>query len=153
MAISDTVAQRSACFPHRIGSVFVDENNRVVSIGYNGPSIGDINCSDVGYCVKIDGDPKTGKIKRCSGAHSEMNAIANCGNTTRLKNSTLYTTIFPCYDCMKILNNLGVRHIVYKKEYNRLVPGENGRTETEPEALELAKKRKIIVEKYREKRK
>lgn len=153
MAITDTVASRSACFPHQIGAVFVDDNHRVVSLGYSGPSVGDTNCSDVGYCVKVDGDPKTGKIKRCNGAHAEMNAIVNSGNTNRLSNSTLYSTVLPCYDCMKILNNLGVKRIVYKKEYQRLLDGGQWKTETEPEVWELAKKRKIKIEKYKEKTK
>ena len=133
--------------------MFVDEDHRIISIGYNGPSKGDINCSDIGICLKIDGDPKTGKIKRCSGAHAEMNAIVNCGNTMRLKNSTLYTSVFPCYDCMKMLNNAGVTRIVYEREYRRLIDGKKGKREIESEALELAKIRNIMVEKYRRKKK
>src|SRR3989304_37198 len=97
MGIAEVLAARSSCIPHKIGAVFVDERNRVLSLGYNGPSRGDINCSEKGYCIKIDGDPKTGKIKRCNGAHAEMNAIVNCGNTMRLKNSTLYSSLLPCY--------------------------------------------------------
>lgn len=153
MGIVEAVALRSACFHHRIGAVFVDQKNRVISLGYSGPSKGDLNCSDVGYCLKIDGDPETGKIKRCSGAHAEMNAIANAGDTTRLAGSTLYSSILPCYDCMKILNNLDVKRIVYSKEYRRLIDGKKGKKEVEPEALELTKLRNIMVDKYRRKKK
>ena len=143
------VSERSACKYYKIASVFVDENRRVVSVGYNGPSVGDYHCIEHG-CAKVDGDPITGEIKRCRGAHSEMNAIANSGDTTRLKKSTLYNSIFPCYDCMKILNNLGVKRIVYLEDYLRIVEGSGGKVKTaEPEAKELAIKRGIVFEKFR----
>lgn len=151
MTMAEAASKRSACiFPHyHVGAVFVDEDHRIISIGYSGPSRGDINCVEEGYCLKIDGVPKTKKIKRCNGAHAEINAIINCGDTNRLKGSTLYITLFPCYDCMKALNNAGVKRIVYARDYVRLLDGQLGAKETEPEAVELAKKRKIKLEKYR----
>lgn len=151
MRIAKQAGSRSSCIHYQIGAVFVDENHRIVSIGYNGPSAGDINCSEEGYCVKIDGEPPSWKIKRCNGAHAEMNAIVNSSDTQRLRNSTLYISVFPCYDCMKHLNNLGAKRIVYEKEYERLIPGQKGKKgekEIEPEALELANKRGIMIEKY-----
>lgn len=151
MSIVDSAASRSSCIYYKIGAVFVDEKNRIISIGYNGPSRGDINCNEEGYCLKIDGDPETNEVKRCNGAHAEMNAILNSGDTMRLDGSVLYTTVFPCYDCMKHLNNLGVKRIVYKKEYQRIIEGKKGEKEVEEEAIELAHKRGIIIEKYRNK--
>lgn len=149
MAIS--ASERTACKYHQAGAVFVDQNHRVISMGYNGPTTGDYHCIEVG-CAKIDGDPKTGKLKRCRGAHAEMNAIVNCLNPQVLKNSTLYTTLFPCYDCMKILNNAGIAEIVYKDEYLRYLTGGEAK-ETEDEAWELAKKRKIKIRRFDQKTK
>jgi len=154
MSVVDSAASRSACIydAYHIGAVFVDKKHRIVSIGYSGPSRGDINCNEEGYCLKIDGDPETGVIKRCNGAHAEMNAILNSGDTMRLDGSTLYSSVFPCYDCMKHLNNLGVERIVYQREYQRMVDGgKKGEKEIEPEALDLAHKRGIIIEKYKNK--
>jgi dCMP deaminase len=148
MSMVDQAVERSACIHHPTGSIFVDNDNHIIGFGYSGPSAGDFNCSEARYCLKVDGDPLTGEIKRCNGAHAEMNAIANSGNTQRLKNSTLYCTIYPCYDCMKMLNNIGVRRIVYKKEYRRIIDGGHGKEEREKEAVELAAKRGIIIEKY-----
>jgi len=149
MGIANQAASRAACIYCKIGAVFVDDHHRIISIGYNGPSVGDINCTEEGYCVKIDGDPKTGKLKRCNGAHAEMNAIVNSGDTIRLRGATLYTSVFPCYDCMKVLNNAGITRIVYEREYERLLDGgKYGEKEIEPEALELAKLRKIKIEKF-----
>lgn len=149
MMMVDQAVLRSACIHHPTGSIFVDDNHHIIGFGYSGPSAGDFNCSDAGYCLKVDGDPMTGEIKRCNGAHAEMNAIANSGNTLRLKGSTLYCTIYPCYDCMKMLNNIGVKRIVFKKEYRRIIDGKQGaKEEREQEAVDLAAKRGIIIEKY-----
>lgn len=152
MSIVDSAASRSACIYHPIGAVFVDDHHRIISIGYSGPSTGDFNCSEEGFCLKIDGDPETGQIVRCNGAHAEMNAVVNSGDTIRMRGSTLYSSVFPCYDCMKILNNLGVKRVVYQKEYQRIIPGgKKGEKEMEPEAIELAHRRGIIIEKYKPK--
>ena len=149
MEIALTAAKRTACIFHKIASVFVDSNHRIISIGYNGPSTGDQHCNEAG-CAKVHGDPETGKFHRCRGAHSEVNAIINAGDTKRLRNSTLFITTFPCYDCMKALNNLGVTRIVYYNEYVRILDGTGGKgRETEDEAWELASTRGMIVEKYK----
>lgn len=152
MQMAYTVSERTACVFHRAGSVFVDQNHRIISLGYNGPSTGDYNCNEVG-CAKVHGDPVTGEIRRCRGVHGEINAIINSGDTRRLRDSTLYITLFPCYDCMKALNNVGVRRIVYGEEYLRILDGSNGqKKQAEPESRELAQKRGIILEKYQPKK-
>jgi len=148
MEIALTSAKRTACIWHKIASVFVDKDHRIISIGYNGPSTGDYHCNEVG-CAKVHGNPETGEIRRCRGAHAEINAIINAGDTTRLKGATLYNSILPCYDCMKALNNLGVKRIVYYEVYKRVLDGEGGkRKEDGPEVLDLARRRSIIVEKF-----
>jgi dCMP deaminase len=149
MKIAVTAADRTACIFHKAASVFVDENHRIISIGYNGPTAGDYHCIEVG-CAKVHGDPETGEIRRCRGCHSEINAIINAGDTSKLKGSTLYITLFPCYDCMKALNNSGVKKIVYLHEYMRIIDGSDGTKKVaEPEARELAHRRGIILEKFR----
>lgn len=149
MRIALTAANRTACIVVKAASVFVDDNNRIISIGYNGPSVGDYHGIEVG-CAKIHGDPITGEIRRCRGVHSEINAIINAGDTRRLKGSTLYITVFPCYDCMKVLNNVGVKRIVYYHEYQRTKDGTEGKEKhAEPEAIDLAVRRGIICEQFR----
>ncbi len=143
------VAKRAACKFHETGVVFVDKNKRIISLGYNGPTEGDDHCLEVG-CAKVDGDPKTKKAKRCRGAHAEINGIINTQDTKRLRGSTMYAVLFPCYDCMKALNNAGVKEIVYYDEYERIqTGGEN--FEEEDEARELAEKRGMIIRQFRPK--
>ena len=152
MEIALTAAKRTACNFHKVASVFVDNNHKIISIGYNGPSTGDDHCNEVG-CAKVHGDPITGEFKRCRGVHSEINGIINSDDTRRLKGSTLYITVFPCYDCMKALNNIGVSRVVFYKEYLRILDGSDGTKKVaEPEAWELAEKRGIRLDKYKAKK-
>lgn len=146
MNLALLVAKRSACKFHEIGAVFVDSNKRIISMGYNGPSEGDYH-GIVDGCAKVDGDPVTGKLKRCRGAHAEINGIINAQDTTRLRGATIYSAFFPCYDCMKALNNAGIKEIVYNDVYRRIQTG-GEKFEEETEAQELAEKRGIKVRKY-----
>ncbi|HAM88612.1 MAG: ComE operon protein 2 [Candidatus Falkowbacteria bacterium GW2011_GWC2_38_22] len=146
MNLSIISSKRTACKFHETGAVFVDKDKRILSIGYNGPTAGDYHCIDHG-CAKVDGDPVTKKLRRCRGAHAEINGIINCQDAKRMKGATLYSVLFPCYDCMKALSNAGIAEIVYYKKYERIqTGGEN--FEEEDESLELAQKRNIIIRKY-----
>ena len=146
MNIAIVASERTACKIVITGCVFVDEHKRILSIGYNGPTEGDLHCLEAG-CAKIDGDPITKKLKRCRGAHAEINGITNCLNPKSLRGSTLYTVLMPCYDCLKALNNAGVKEIVYKNIYKRTKTGGEEKEE-ETEASELAEKRGMILRKY-----
>ena len=91
-------------------------------------------------------DPETGKPGRCRGAHAEINGIINCTHPERLRGSTLYVTVFPCHACMKALVQAGVREIVYRDEYLRVVDGQQ--REREPEALGLAERMGLRVRRW-----
>lgn len=146
MNLAIMVSKRSSCKFHETGSVFVDKNKRIVSMGYNGSTEGDLHCVEAG-CAKVDGDPKTGKLKRCRGAHAEVNGIINAQDGARLRGATLYSVLFPCYDCMKALNNAGIKEIVYLNSYERIQTG-GEKVEEENESLELAENRGIKIRKY-----
>jgi dCMP deaminase len=147
MKMAATLGERTSCVQLQVGCVFVDGLHRIITVGYNGPPRGDVNCCEVG-CAKLDGDPETGKPGRCRGAHAEINGIINCIQPERLRGSTLYVTVFPCHACMKALVQAGVRGIVYRNEYVRVVDGE--RREREPEALELAERMGIEVRRWQQ---
>jgi len=146
MSLALLIAQRTACKFHTAGVVIVDKNKRIISMGYNGPTEGDYHCLEVG-CAKVDGDPKTKKLQRCRGAHAEINGIINAQDTRRLRGAIMYSVIIPCYDCMKALNNVGIKEIVYYEKYERIQTG-GEKKEDENEAVELAKKRNIKIRKY-----
>lgn len=146
MNLASIVSKRASCKFHEAGVVFVDQNHRIISLGYNGPTEGDLHCLEAG-CAKVDGDPITQKLSRCRGAHAEINGIINAQDPTRLRGSTAYSLLFPCYDCMKAFNNAGIQEVVYVNEYKRIQTG-GEKKEEENEAWELAKKRGIKIRKY-----
>ena len=109
ISIAEAVSQRGTCPKARVGSLLVKDNS-IISTGYNGAPSGMPHCIDNG-CVEIAGHCK-------SSVHSEHNAIlqaAKHGNSTN--GSVLYTTHFPCVDCLKFLKNAGVSTIRYKHPY------------------------------------
>ena len=146
MNMAVTISKRAACKFVETGAVYTDKRGKIISLGYNGPTEGDLHCLEVG-CAKVDGDPKTGKLRRCRGAHAEISGIINAYNPMRLRGATLYTVVFPCYDCMKALNNAGIKEIVYLRTYKRIKSGGKG-YEVEDEAWELAERRGIAIRKY-----
>lgn len=146
MNLAVIASKRTACKFHETAAVIVDKNHRILSIGYNGPTANDAHCLDVG-CAKVDGDPKTGKLKRCRGAHAEVNAIINASDNTRLRGATIYSVLTPCYDCMKALNNAGLKEMVYMKNYHRIMTG-GEKVEDEDESEELAAIAGIAVRQY-----
>ena len=149
MNLALLIAKRSACRYHEVGAVFVDKNKRIISLGYNGPTAGDVHCIDKNIgCAKVDGDPVTGELKKCRGAHAEMNGIINAQDSTRLRGAALYSTHSPCYSCIKALNNSGINEIIYFQEYKRIKPGGQA-VEEEKEVKELIQKRGIIFRKYK----
>lgn len=146
MNLALLVAKRAACKFHETGVVFVDDQHRIISMGYNGPTEGDYHCLEIG-CAKVDGNPITKKLERCRGAHAEMNGIVNAQDTRRLRGATMYASLLPCYDCMKILNNAGIAEIIYYEVYKRIKAG--GREEEEEnEIWDLAEKRGIKIRQY-----
>ncbi len=147
MGLALLVAQRTACKFHTAGVVIVDKNHRIISLGYNGPTEGDQHCIEVG-CAKVDGHPETGQLRRCRGAHAEVNAIINAQDTTRLRGAKMYTVIFPCYDCMKAINNSGIKEIVYYDKYLRIKTGGEAKEE-ENESEELANMSGIDIRQYK----
>lgn len=118
MKVTQLYAQRSACKHFKVGVVFA-RNKRILSAGYNGPPINEPHCFKVG-CAKEDkhGNRLPAGSGLCRGAHAEANAIANASfEGINLRGSTVYCIYSPCYDCAKVLVNLGIKEFVYLKEY------------------------------------
>lgn len=147
MNLALITSKRSACLYYKVGAVFADENNRIISLGYNGPGEGDYHCNEVG-CAKIDGNPETGKLEKCRGVHAEINGIINAFDTKRLRGCKLYVTVFPCFSCMKTLNNVSIKEIIYLNDYIRIKEG-GDETEREDQSADLAKRKGIILRQYK----
>jgi len=101
MNIANCVSQRSPDPNTKHGCVIVDQNNRVLSTGYNGPVKGFPNS-------KVD---FTRPNKYTWMIHAEDNAVlfARCD----LSGATAYITGHPCAPCFRRLVQAGIKRIVY----------------------------------------
>jgi len=107
MSMALVVAKRSKDPSSQVGAVIVDEENKVVSIGYNGMPRG-IPDSELTWNKNEGLDSKYLYV-----CHAEFNAILNVRNGGSLKNCTVYVTLFPCNECAKALIQVGIKKVVY----------------------------------------
>ncbi len=110
MDITDIVATRSTCDRAMVGCVLVNDDNRIVSTGYNGSITGNSHCDDVGHTMR-DG--------HCIATiHAEMNALLYCAKEgISVDGCKAYVTHFPCLNCTKSLIQAGIKSIYYRYDY------------------------------------
>lgn len=106
MGIAMLSAQRSKDSNTQVGACIVDENNKILSLGYNGMPIG---CNDDEMPWDREGNPIDTKYMYV--CHAELNAILN--SRIQPRGATLYVTLFPCNECAKAIIQSGIREIVY----------------------------------------
>lgn len=99
--LASKVASWSKDPSSKVGAVIVNQNNQVVSLGYNG------------FPKGVDDDParyadRETKLKFV--CHAERNAMDNA--PVDLTGSTIYSTFFPCNECCKSIISRGIKHIV-----------------------------------------
>lgn len=108
MGIALLSAKRSKDPNTSVGSCIVSEENRILSVGYNGMPAG---CSDDDYPWEREGSVLDTKYAYV--CHAEMNAILNYTGSIAMKGAKLYTTLFPCNECTKAIIQKGVKNIYY----------------------------------------
>ena len=97
--------------PHsQVGACIVSEDNKILSMGYNGFPKG---CSDDVFPWGREGEPLDTKYLYVT--HSELNAILNYRGGS-LEGSKLYVTLFPCNECAKAIIQAGIQTIVYESD-------------------------------------
>jgi dCMP deaminase len=109
LGLAEEVASWSKDPSRKIGAVAVGSKGQVLAQGYNGFPRG------------IDDDPvrlQDREVKYKYVVHAEMNLIYNATyNGVSLDGSTVYVTGLPvCSECAKGLIQVGVRHVVMKKQ-------------------------------------
>ena len=103
----------------QVGACIVGEDNRILSLGYNGAPNGwsddefpwqrdcyDFNFTKYPYVI-----------------HGEMNALLNYkGDSKDLVGATVYVTLFPCSNCAKFLAQAGIKRVVYLSDKYKDTP-------------------------------
>ncbi len=112
MGLAHLSGMRSKDPNTQVGAVIVDENHRVVSIGYNGFPSG---VSDDEFPWEREGGVLQSKYAFV--VHAELNAILNSPRSVR--GCTIYVSLFPCNECAKAIIQSGIKKIVYESDkYN-----------------------------------
>ena len=107
MGIALLAAKRSKDPNTQVGSCIANDDNIIVSIGYNGFPRG---CSDDEFPWERTAE-KMEDTKYPYVVHSELNAILN--GRQNLSGCKIYVTLFPCNECAKAIIQSGIKHIYY----------------------------------------
>lgn len=107
MGIAVLSSLRSKDPATKVGACIVDNDNKVVSIGYNGMPKG-LDESQLSWNRGEDLDSKYLYV-----CHAEFNAILNTRNGSVLNGCKLYVTLFPCNECAKAIIQTGIKEIIY----------------------------------------
>ena len=112
MGVALLAAKRSKDPSTQVGACIVDQNNVILSTGYNGFPAG---CSDDEYPWERTGED----TKYAYVVHAELNAILNSGGKD-LKGAKLYVALFPCNECAKAIIQSGISEVIYLSDkYSR----------------------------------
>jgi len=109
MNIAKEVATRSTCDRKHVGAV-IARNKTILSTGYNGSIKGLDHCDEVGHEMENTHCVRT--------IHAEANAIVQAArHGIRIENSEIFVTASPCYDCFKMIANVGINKVYFGEFY------------------------------------
>ncbi len=109
MAIAKLSAMRSKDPSTQVGACIVSNDNRILSIGYNGAPNG---FDDESFPWGREGENLDTKYPYV--CHAEMNAILNYrGSKKDLEHAKIYVDLFPCNECAKIIIQSGIKEVIY----------------------------------------
>ncbi|KAJ8720903.1 hypothetical protein PYW08_006368 [Mythimna loreyi] len=106
MALAFLARHRSRDPNYQVGACIVNEDRKIMAIGYNG--------FPAGSAYAHSWDPKTRESlgKHLYVVHAEMNALI-FRNTADVKGCTMYVTLSPCNDCAKAIIQSGIKKVIY----------------------------------------
>ena len=108
MSIARLSAMRSKDPSTQVGACLVSEDNRILSVGYNGTPNG---FSDEHFPWKTTYESYD---KHYFAIHAERNALSNYrGDKRDLVGAKIYVDLFPCNECAKELIQSGIKEVIY----------------------------------------
>jgi len=115
MGIAIAVRARANCTGRRVGAIIV-RDYRILSTGYNGTPSKMRNCDEGGChrCAHPDEYPSGEGYDLCICVHAEQNALLAAARFgVAVEDCTMYTTLQPCFGCLKELLQANVREVCY----------------------------------------
>lgn len=117
MGVASLAGMRSKDPHTQVGACIVSNDNKILSMGYNGFPQG---CSDDIFPWEREGDMLDTKYAFVT--HSELNAILNYRGGS-LEGTKLYVSLFPCNECAKAIIQAGIKTVVYASDKYEGTPG------------------------------
>lgn len=108
MGVAILASQRSKDPSTQVGACIVNDDNRIMSVGYNGFPRG---CSDDDFPWERSGE-RDSETKYPYVCHAELNAILNAGGNS-LRGCRIYVALFPCNECAKAIIQSGISEVIY----------------------------------------
>ncbi len=126
MLLAVATRERANCLGRHVGAILVADQ-RIIATGYNGTPTGFTNC-DEGGCHRC-AHPEDYEAGRgydvCICVHAEQNAVLQAAKLGYTANgATCYSTLRPCFGCLKELYQAGVTGVRYLNEWTPKVPVE-----------------------------
>ena len=106
MGVALLSAKRSKDPRTKVGACIVNQDKKIVGVGYNGMPYG---CSDKEFPWGSEGESLDTKYPYV--VHAELNAILNA--IENLKGCKIYSALFPCNECCKAIIQSGIKEVVY----------------------------------------
>ncbi|MCR5754561.1 MAG: dCMP deaminase family protein [Acetatifactor sp.] len=110
MGVAHLSGMRSKDPSTQVGACIVSNDNKILSMGYNGFPTG---CSDDEFPWEREGEAEETKYPFVT--HSELNAILNYRGGS-LEGTKLYVSLFPCNECAKAIIQAGIKTVVYDSD-------------------------------------
>ena len=108
MGVSLLASMRSKDPSTQVGACIVSDENKIMSVGYNGFPRG---CSDDEYPWERSAEEQN-DTKYPFVCHAELNAILNAGGQD-LRGARIFVALFPCNECAKAIIQSGIKEVVY----------------------------------------
>lgn len=113
MGIAMLSGQRSKDPSTQVGACIVSQDNKILSLGYNGAPNG---YDDDNMPWEREGSFL--ETKYAYVCHAELNAILN-NKGSKLEGAKIYVDLFPCNECAKAIIQSGIKEIIYMSDkYN-----------------------------------
>jgi dCMP deaminase len=115
MGIALAVRARANCTGRRVGAVIV-RDRRILSSGYNGTPSQMVNCEEGGChrCAHPQAYAPGEGYDLCICVHAEQNALLAAARFgVAIEGCTLYSTLQPCFGCLKEILQANVREVCY----------------------------------------
>ena len=109
LKMTDQWGQLSKAKRKKVGCLIV-KDGQIISDGYNG--------TPVGYDNTCEYETRFGYETKPEVLHAESNALMKLAKSTNSsRDSTIYLTMSPCFDCAKLIIQAGVKRVVYSDTY------------------------------------